>query len=269
MLHRLALRSRDRRERARPEDLAQHGGILEQALLVVDERVEARGDDPLHRLRERIADAAALRQHPRELLRIERIPAGSQQQLGLCLRRQDRTVEQRGEQLRRLVGGERRQRDRRRVALAASPARSAVEELRTRRAEHEERCVLDPLGQLVDEVEQLVAGPVQVLEDEDERAMLGERLEKASPRRERLLPRATDVLVASQTHERAQLPFDPRPLGLHDVLHDRLAQLPRHILGSIALEDSRLRLHHLAERPERGALAVRQRASVLPEDDLL
>src|SRR5205823_6125165 len=167
------------------------------------------------------------------------------------------------------AGGERRQRDRRRVPLAASPTRAPVEQLGSRRAENEERCVLDPVGKLVDQVEQLVAGPVQVLEDEDERALLCERLEKTSPRGERLLPGAAHRSVASEADERAELPFDPRPLGFLEVLRDRLAQLPLDVLRRVVLEDPCLRFHHLAERPERGALAVRERAPVPPEDDLV
>jgi hypothetical protein len=40
-------------ERARPEDLADYRGILEQGLLLGREAVEARGDDPLERLGKR------------------------------------------------------------------------------------------------------------------------------------------------------------------------------------------------------------------------
>jgi hypothetical protein len=110
---------------------------------------------------------------------------------------------------------------------------------------------------------------VQVLEDEDERALLSKRLEETAPGREGLLAGAADRLVASETDERAELPCDPRPLGLLDVLRDRLAKFPGDVLRGVALEDSRLRLHHLSERPERGSFAVRQRPPVPPEDELL
>ena len=48
---------------------------------------------------------------------------------------------------------------------------------------------------MVDEVEQAVVCPVEVLEDEDERVLLGERFEEPPPGRERLgLAVGADVL---------------------------------------------------------------------------
>ena len=82
---------------------------------------------------------------------------------------------------------ERRERDRRRVALAAAPAGPPLEQLRPRRADDEQRHAGRPVDEVVDEVEQAVVGPVQILEDEHERALLGERLEEAAPGGERLV----------------------------------------------------------------------------------
>ena len=153
LLDRRALRSRHGCKRPRPEHLPEHRRVLQQPLLVVGERVEPSGDDPLDGLRKCFADCAAFREHPRELLCIQGVSAGAQQQLGLRLRGKQRTFEQRREELCGLVGGERRQRDRRGIPLAASPTRAPVEQLGSRRAENEERRVLDPVRQLVDEVE--------------------------------------------------------------------------------------------------------------------
>ena len=50
----------------------------------------------------------------------------------------------------------------------------------------EERQSPGPVDQVVDEVEKAFVGPMQVLEDEHERALLAERLEEAPPRREGL-----------------------------------------------------------------------------------
>ena len=44
-----------------------------------------------------------------------------------------------------------------------------------------------PVDQVVDEVEQVVVGPVQILEDEHQRPTLGERLEEAAPGGESLV----------------------------------------------------------------------------------
>ena len=72
------------------------------------------------------------------------------------------------------------------VELAAAPAGPPVEQLRPRRPDDEQRNAGRPVGEVVDEVEQAVVRPVQVLEDEHERPLLGEPLEVAPPRREAL-----------------------------------------------------------------------------------
>ena len=68
----------DRCERAGPEDLSEHGRVLDQRLLVGAERVQPRGDDALHRLRQRSSPVnrrAASRQHADVLLGVERVAA--------------------------------------------------------------------------------------------------------------------------------------------------------------------------------------------------
>ena len=67
---------------------------------------------------------------------------------------------------------ERRQRlelDRGRADAPAAPAGTQVEQLGPGEADDQERRVLDPLGQVLDELEQRILGPVDVLEDEDQR----------------------------------------------------------------------------------------------------
>ena len=78
-------------------------------------------------------------------------------------------------------------------------------------AEHEQRDALRALDELVDEVEQRVVRPVQVLEHEDERALFGHSLEEPAPRRERLL--WLDAPSSRKPGERTQLPLDPLRLG--------------------------------------------------------
>ena len=65
------------------------------------------------------------------------------------------------------------------------------------------------------------------------------------------------------------MPLDPRASG--PVGHDRAhggCELLRRPPPAVGLEDAGLRLHHLAERPERDALAVRKRAALAPGDEL-
>ena len=58
---------------------------------------------------------------------------------------------------------------------------------------------------MVDEVEQVVVGPVQVLEDEHERALLGEGLEEPSPGGEALRAVAARLTLGGEADQRPQV----------------------------------------------------------------
>ena len=76
---------------------------------------------------------------------------------------------------------ERLQADRDVVAAAAAPGGSSIEQLWTGEDEHEQRDVGSRLEERLDEVEQAVARPVQILHDEDQRMALGGELEGGPP----------------------------------------------------------------------------------------
>src|SRR5205823_14760077 len=91
-----------------------------------------------------------------------------------------------------------------------------------------------------------------------QRPLVGEVLEEAPPGGESLLsPVATALRLGREPDERPQVRLDPRVV-------DRVVELARRLLLGLALEDPRVRLHHLAERPEGDAVAVRQAAPVAP-----
>src|SRR5919106_4077534 len=165
---------------------------------------------------------------------------------------------------------ERRERDRGAVRLAAAPGGPAREELWARSADDEHGDVREPVDQVVDEVEQAVVGPVQVLEDEHERPLLAERLEEPPPGGEGLSSAIAARLLCGQADERAEVGLEPRRLRLvrHDPL-DRLAQLARRLLRRIRFEDAGLGLDHLSERPVAHTLAVGQRAALAPPDETI
>ena len=73
-----------------------------------------------------------------------------------------------------LLRRERLELDRGRADAAAAPAGPHVEQLGPREADDQQRRVLDPLGEVLDQLEQRLLGPVDVLEDEDERLRVGE-----------------------------------------------------------------------------------------------
>ena len=79
-------------------------------------------------------------------------------------------------------------------------------------ADDEERDVAEPVDEVVDEVEQAVVGPVEVLEHEHGRAPLGDRLEEATPGRGRGLGAGAGRPLAD-ADERAQLRLEPAPLA--------------------------------------------------------
>ena len=140
-------------ERPEPEHLAQHRGVLQRRLLLRRQPVQARGDDPLHGLRQ-VDGGPALGQHAHVLLCVERITAGAVEELGLRAGLEQRPVAQRRNQLRRLVGRQRRQRDVRGVELSAGPRRTSLQQLQPRGAEDQHRDISHPVGEMLDEVEQ-------------------------------------------------------------------------------------------------------------------
>src|SRR5207245_3224480 len=72
------------------------------------------------------------------------------------------------------------------VPLAAAPAGIALVQLGPRAAENEQRYGAAPVDEVLEELDERCVGPVQILEDGDERTLECYVFEKAPPRRERL-----------------------------------------------------------------------------------
>ena len=237
------------------------------------ESVEPSGDDALHRARElrgREVGDGSIRRHPCELLRVQRVPARADQERRLQLRGQDGAVEEFCEQHRGLLVRQGRERERRRVELPAAPARPTDEELRPRRAHDQEWDVARPVDQLVEEVEEAVVGPVQILEHQHGRAALGECLEEATPGRGPLLHRLrAGVSLLGQPDQGAQVACDPALLVLlRDQLGHAPVELVRRLAIGVRLQDARLGLDHLAERPIAHAVSVGQAPALSPGDQV-
>jgi hypothetical protein len=111
---------------------------------------------------------------------------------------------------------------------------------------------------------------VQILEDENERAVLGERLEQPAPSRERFAAAiAAAVERRPEADQRPEVALDPfvfAGIG-EDFFHHRV-QLGFCGGFVVRLEDAGLRLRDLAERPVAQALAVRERPALAPPDQL-
>src|SRR5207247_6598940 len=119
------------------------------------------------------------------LLDVERVSARALAQF-VRLGRERRIGEQGRYQLGRLVGGERSERDRRRVPLTAPPAGTLVEESLSRGTDEQQRDLRGPVGDVLDEVEQRRIRPVQVFHGNNQRRALGHSFEERAPSRKRL-----------------------------------------------------------------------------------
>ena len=113
---------------------------------------------------------------------------------------------------------------------------------------------------MLEEGEQRLVRPVQVLEHEHACPGRSQALEEAPPGREQLLP--LRLRGRLDPHQRPQ-PLQ-QPAALRLVGEDSRLQLRRRHLGRVGLEDARLGLDDLPQRPECDPLPVRQAAPLPP-----
>ncbi len=158
------------------------------------------------------------------------------------------------DELRALVVGESLELERDGAQPAPTPRRARVEQLGPGEAEKKDRRGSHPGRDVLDHLEQRLLGPVDVLEDEDERLHGGELLD----------PRADgprDVLLAPLALDRLE-DADREPEQVGDRLAlARLAELLERLLERVVVGDPGRGLHHLGDRPVRHAFAVRQAAA--------
>jgi hypothetical protein len=119
---------------------------------------------------------------------------------------------------------------------------------------------------VVEEVEHGVIGPMQVLDHQHRRALLGEHFEEPPPGRERLGPTIPAELDgAGQADQRPEVTADPASLPL--VRNQRAncsMQLGGGLLRRVGVDDAGLCLHDLAEGPQGHAVPVGQAAPLPP-----
>jgi hypothetical protein len=118
----------------------------------------------------------------------------------------------------------------------------------------------------LDEVQERVVGPMQILEHEHAWTAARHRFDERSPRRERLgLPITGELASALQAHQRAEMLFHPRGIALvRDEFGDSVVKLVAARGTVVRVQHPRLRPNDLAESPESDALSVRQRPSPPP-----
>ena len=139
-----------------------------------------------------------------------------------------------------------------------------IDALRTRQHEEKQRVVARPLEQVIQELEQAGVGPLQVLDEHHNRAVLGQPLEEQAPSREQLFSRQhlwrqkTEQLAEAWGNELSlsavgDPPFEAGPESLADDLL------------WILLADLQSGSHHLRERPVAHALPVGETPAGVPE----
>jgi hypothetical protein len=111
-----------------------------------------------------------------------------------------------------------------RMELAARPTRTAVEQLRSRHAQDHDRSVTRPVGEMLDQVEESLLRPVEIVPDDDERPLTRRFLEETSHGKRDLLFRR-DRVAPEQDAQRPRDPFIEHAFFRPELL-DRLDHGP-------------------------------------------
>ena len=193
-----------------------------------------------------------------DLLGEERIPTGAfeDQPTHTVGQRVDTGKER--DQARALCAAQWVERQRAEAPTPSAPVRARVEQLGARRAEEEEPAV-EPLGELVEDVEHRRVGPVQVLHHGDDWGAHCHRDEQRPPRIHQLaveLPRVErceGVARRPQPQRRGQGRRAARRFAGQlrlDADLDERCDLRGGFVGRVRLEHARFGLQHLAQRPQ-------------------
>ena len=261
--HRLAqIVGRQLSNGAAVEDLALDRAALDDRPLVSAQPVESRREERMDRRRNRDPREIA-RRHPRAVAAREQ-PVVDQHREHLLDEERislrgahdpvaDGLVELRAaEEVRHELGGlavaQSLEEHGRRVELAAAPARALVEELRTCEADEQNRRFAGPIGEVLDEVEERRLGPLEVVEEGDQRPRPALGLEEAADRPGRLVRRCAGA--ASEVDRGGDPLRDERCFVAGEDALD-----PGEWILSVVTAES------LCERPVRDALAVGKAAA--------
>ena len=188
-------------ERAAVEQRALDGRPHEERALALGQALEPRGEQRVDRLRDaQVAEVAGddpaavvphealvVDEHREQLLGEQRVAVGEPGDPRLHRAGSGPPPSRFAISRRESSSLQRLERRRRRVALAAAPVGMDVEQLGSRHAEQEDRSVARVVREVVDEVDEGRLRPLEVVEDDDERARLRERLEELAHGPERLL----------------------------------------------------------------------------------
>ncbi len=284
-------------ERSDPADPTEHGRVVQHRLLSGVKGVKPGGDDRVDGLGQRqptvralpsaggvqltrarievLGAQAAVPQHAHVFLGEQRVAVHGRGQVRLDRPGEPVVGEERAEQPGGVVRRQRVERHRGRGRSAGDPSRPALQQLRPGGRDHEQRDRAGRPGgsveQALQEVEQCVVRPMEVLDHQDQRPASGQRVQEAPPGGERLLLAAgLDGPLLTRAEEQAQM--GAHPGGRTRVAPERvlggLGDLAVDPVGGVGLEDAGLGLDDLAKRTEGDGLAVGGRTALAPGDQV-
>ncbi len=255
----LGVEAADGREARQGKALSEDRRITDERSIGRVECVEAGCDECLERCRDRQisdvdgADRARRDEHPDGLHRVQRDPVGPDDDGRPAIGRDARS--QRREDLAHRVVGEGLEGEPDEGPPTCPPPRPTFDQLGPGQGDDGQRDTRAPVQHMIDEVEQAVVSPVEVLEHEDDRPGRRDPLEERAPGAEQLLAGSAGAALEAEQHE--QCVFDPAAFGLvGNPLPDPGGhRSPRRGL-IVALDQADPPADHLAECPERDALAI-------------
>ena len=238
-------------DRTRPENTPDYRRRLQRRLLCRRQQVDASGEHRLHRVRDLkvrrqlLARPGAVAAHEHTAVDQRRQQLFDEKWIALRPldddvphRRRQLDAEQLVEQLGRHRGRERVEKDR-----MPGPGGPALEQLRPPRGEHEQRPI-HPGHERVEQLEQLVVGPVHVLNEHDRGTLASELAEELCPGVVQTLarPERVQLLARVEAERQAEVATATEPLGDDG--------------RRIILQDAEVLAKDLGKRPVRGAVPV-------------
>ena len=162
-----------------------------------------REERPERRRHERLGvRSAVFGLHGEKLLDEERVAVGRLQDFGAGRTRECAVVEERVHECVHLRLDERLQREERRIVPERRPGWSRLQQLGPPTAEQQDRPLAAEAGHVLDEIEEPGLGPMEVLEDDDQRPVAGQRLEQRADRPVGLVRRPSALRSADGGRDR-------------------------------------------------------------------
>ncbi len=255
------------------EDLSLNSGALEGESLTVAQLIEPSGEEGVNRWRNGNSrnvshdrpttvfrhEQTLVDQHRDHLLDEQRVTFGS---FGDSLLESIVVVflpDEVRHQLPALAVRERLEEDGRGVQLAARPGGPHLEELRSRHAHEQDRCAAGPLGEMLHQIEKQRLSPMDVVENDDERASASHRLQEPARRVEAVLGSSAPLGEADELGD----PLSDEP-GLRLVAHELHEPCLALLAGRRVVQLGEI-LDCFEQWPERDSIPVRQTAATSDE----